>query len=275
MKRANSNLSAFTLIELLVVIAIIALLASILLPSLTKAKELARKAICASNIRYLCISNLLYAEDFKGSFVLAKEDENKNLKRWHGQRDNKNDRFDFQRSPLKPYMGAEGLKACPSFLKDIDYYDEAGQFKAFEAGCGGYGYNDMYIGGRYESFDGMIPPCNKSAKNTEVTRPSETVMFTDTAFVKSETQLIAYSFCHAPFWAWSLMDGMTPMSPDVSIHFRHMEETNVAWVDGHADSRELSFTVSYQTYSLITGDEAKEQGVGWFGPESNELFDLK
>ena len=52
----------FTLIELLVVIAIISLLVSILLPSLNKAKELARITVCASNLHQLGTTLLLYGE---------------------------------------------------------------------------------------------------------------------------------------------------------------------------------------------------------------------
>lgn len=60
---------AFTLIELLVVIAIIALLVSILLPSLQQAKELAKRSTCAVTLRNLGITFQLYAsEDSKGSF---------------------------------------------------------------------------------------------------------------------------------------------------------------------------------------------------------------
>ncbi len=55
--------SAFTLIELLVVIAIIALLVSILMPSLQKAKELAKNVVCASNQRSVTLAIVLYAED--------------------------------------------------------------------------------------------------------------------------------------------------------------------------------------------------------------------
>ncbi len=56
---------AFTLIELLVVIAIIALLVSILLPSLAKAKDLAKAAMCGVQTRNMALSYLLYREEWE------------------------------------------------------------------------------------------------------------------------------------------------------------------------------------------------------------------
>lgn len=56
---------AFTLIELLVVISIIALLLSIMLPSLAKARELAKRVVCANNVKQLVLGVPLYASDNK------------------------------------------------------------------------------------------------------------------------------------------------------------------------------------------------------------------
>jgi prepilin-type N-terminal cleavage/methylation domain-containing protein len=63
-----SRQKAFTLIELLVVIAIIALLISILLPSLQQAKEMAKATICQTNLKGIYGGLHLYAEDWDGIF---------------------------------------------------------------------------------------------------------------------------------------------------------------------------------------------------------------
>ena len=60
--------TAFTLVELLVVIGIIALLISILLPALNKAKENANRVACGSNMKQIATGLLMYTNDYGGWF---------------------------------------------------------------------------------------------------------------------------------------------------------------------------------------------------------------
>ena len=268
--------TAFTLIELLVVISIIALLIGILLPALSSARQAAQSIVCSSNIRQLVIANTSYSLDNSDYYVRAANVPNPNewtnQERWHGKRttDNTSIPFDYRLGDLTPYYGQSSeVKQCPVFAKDENYQE------GFETSCGGYGYNQQYIGGRNDLYGMSTISAGHSARSHEVSKPSQTVMFTDTAYIIDQSNMMysEYSFCEPPFW--QLNKGVpSTMRPNPTINFRHNNRCNVAWVDGHNDLQPLSFSFNYATHSEVTGEEAEALGVGWFGPKSNELFDL-
>jgi prepilin-type processing-associated H-X9-DG protein/prepilin-type N-terminal cleavage/methylation domain-containing protein len=249
---------AFTLIELLVVVAIIGILAGLLLPAVTGALEEGRSVRCKSNLRQLHLANSLYAADF-GRYVPGSTDMNSgpNLNRWHGNRKNTGTPFDGATGPLSRYLGqGEGIRACPSmqrYVKDITGKN------AFEAACGGYGYNMAGVGS--QSFFSNDDTAFAEALAPEHIRdPGQTVMFADSAFPQpygSPTFLIEYSFVE-PY----TFPGRGTAQP--SIHFRHRGRANVVWCDGHVSSE--SMTVPYNP-------KVSAFNVGWFGEKNNALFD--
>ena len=91
---------AFTLIELLVVISIIALLVSILMPALSKARKQARAVVCLSNIRGFGAAFVLYAADWDGKILPAL---NANGEMWGDK--------------LMEYHGSEEIRFCPDAAK--------------------------------------------------------------------------------------------------------------------------------------------------------------
>ena len=265
---------AFTLFELLVAISVISLLLAILMPALSAAKSGTRAIVCKSNIRQLLLASTSYANEHDGFYVPAASDmwDSPGLHRWHGSRDTLDQKFDATKGPLVEYLADGRIKDCPA---KRDFLNGHNWNTNFEQGCGGYGYNMTYIGSRLWqsgifSTQTWKDAYTRTTRMTEISAPSKTLMFTDTAMAKNENFLIEYSFAEPPFTVYNGRP-VTDFYMSPSIHFRHRDYANIGWADGHAGQCRLTNSGSKNTYGINSVD----MKLGWFEPVNNTLFDLE
>lgn len=209
--------SGFTLIELLVVVSVIGILASLLLPTLSRSKGAAQRIQCVHQLRQMGIASFLYWDDNGGkAFRYRGIATNGGDIYWFGwlERGRERERnFDPSLGALHPYLQGRGVELCPS----LNYTLRNFKFKAKGAAYG-YGYNLFLSSALHEP-----------AVNIEkVKRPDRLVMLADAAQVNTfQPPASPENPMLEEFYYIS--------TNEMTVHFRHSERANNLFCDGHVD----------------------------------------
>jgi prepilin-type N-terminal cleavage/methylation domain-containing protein/prepilin-type processing-associated H-X9-DG protein len=243
--------AGFTLIELLVVIAIIAILAAMLLPALSKAKDQSQGIKCMSNQRQMGLGWRMYALDNKEYVVLASADPGKdplNNYAWTKQEEDFTDSaynydptVDITVGPLYPYINSYLVYRCPADTSVINHQTGSGivqlprvrtvSMNFFFGGFGGEGAGEQKGEGN-SSWGDNYPVYMKTTDLIPTQSPGPTQTW---VFIDERQDCINWGNYMTD------MSGDTPSEPGI-YQFNedmpgmyHNRSAGFAFADGHAE----------------------------------------
>jgi prepilin-type N-terminal cleavage/methylation domain-containing protein/prepilin-type processing-associated H-X9-DG protein len=223
----------FTLIELLITIAIIAILAGMLLPALSRARDKAISMQCMNNVKQLTIGNLTYASDFGEATVPTSIYAGS---RWFKRREF-TENYCGITLPHSGYPEYWHRKhACPAS-------PAAGmRFGAYQAFEGGKSYalqhqTDVNLDQYNEKFRFFV-------KLSKAKAPSTKIMFTEIVGGGLFTEYDSYFVTK-----WSALENRHNSTADGYVAYRHgdLDRASVSFLDGHVEN------ASYKTISADIG----------------------
>ncbi len=222
-------LRGFTLIELLVVIAIIAILAAMLLPALSRAKQKAHAIACLNNLRQVGLFNSLYLTENHDVFPAHRDNDLANGIDWWG--------------PMIVHYGAgkSNLFHCPSITAATKLPDGTPWNWAFNRDKSGYGYNSYFLGlysqpAQSVVVGGVLFAATWWFKSTSVKLPADNLLFADSGPFVVGADGYWSSSCWWPTACMSPVASTSKKFEGVDTS-RHNKRGTVVFVDGHAEAR--------------------------------------